>query len=443
MLMRIEEGGAYANVLLRESDDMARLQASDRALVTELVYGTVAWKKRLAYALQAYTERDIATFDGWFRLLLLMAFYQLLFLSRIPPYAVVSETVALAKRFGHDGHAKTANAVLRAYTRDPSRAAPPKTGERVRDLALRLSYPEWLVERWVAQYGEQAAERLMETANAAPRLFVRLNGLKPDAEDVVRRTLAERGATMTPVEGLKRAYVVHGPASVLRDLIEGGWLTVQDVSAQLVAHALRPLPGQRIFDACAAPGGKATHIAELVGDEGEIVAADVHAHKIRRLEREKARLGLRALVVIQEDATAIRRLPRAHFDRVLVDAPCSGLGTLGRKPEIKWRLRPPDLASLAAKQRAILRGVAPYVAPGGLLVYSTCTLNREENEEAVYVFLRETTNFIPDPTLIDDLPDWPNIRAAGPGMVEVWPGETGGDGFFIARLKCIESIPGR
>ncbi|CAM3470665.1 16S rRNA (cytosine(967)-C(5))-methyltransferase RsmB [Hydrogenibacillus schlegelii] len=433
LLTRVEEGGAYANLLLRDSPEVARLSPADRALVTELVYGTLAWRARLDHALAAYLDRPPERLEAWFRRLLRMAFYQLLFLDRVPAYAVVHETVALARRLGHEGHARMANAVLRASLRDPKRAAPPE-GDDVGALAVRLSAPAWLVERWRAAYGPDGAEALLRAMNAPPALYVRLNRLRPNAEAIVRARLQEAGASLEPVPGLPGAYAVRGPASALKPLLAEGWLTIQDRNAQLIARAMRLKPGLRVYDACAAPGGKATHIAELMDDVGEVVAADIHPHKVRLLEREKARLGLRSLVVRQEDATRLQNLTPASFDRVLVDAPCSGLGTLARKPEIKWRLQPEAIESLAAKQRAILRGAAALVRPGGFLVYSTCTLTWEENEGTVEAFLRERPDFVLDPTLLDDLPSVPGLRNVGPGMVELWPGE-GGDGFFLARLR--------
>ncbi|MDU4961450.1 MAG: 16S rRNA (cytosine(967)-C(5))-methyltransferase RsmB [Sporomusaceae bacterium] len=420
---------AYANIALAHMINRHSLSDQDRRFLTELVYGTVKTWGTLDWILSAYADRPPAKMPPMIRNILRLGLYQLFFLNRVPASAACNQAVELAKKYGHAGTAKFVNAVLRSAARQPEKAAyPDRESDPARHLALTYFHPQWLVDRWLKRLGTDAAEQLLAANNQTPLLSLRTNTLKTTRQELLNR-LGEEGVTAAPSlwtpEGIVcREYPSLGSLASLKQ----GLFQVQDESSMLVAHVMDPRPGEFIIDACAAPGGKSTHLAALMHNQGQILAVDLFDHKIALLNENAARLGISCIRTLAADATALSGQFAGKADRVLVDAPCSGLGVLRRKPDSRWRKNETQLRELPQLQAAILADASLCVKPGGILVYSTCTTEPEENECVVKRFLTANPQF--------------SLQAAGSrlpsprqqDLVQLWPHLDGVDGFFIARM---------
>jgi 16S rRNA (cytosine967-C5)-methyltransferase len=423
VLVRVEAEDAFADVLLahrlapRAVDD--ELTPKDRALATELVYGTLVWQGRLDHFLQRLLHEPLERLDPPVRAALRLGLYQLRVLERVPAYAAVDASVRLAgKRAGG-----LVNAVLRRATREDEPALPDDPIDR---LAIEWSHPRWLVERWVRELGASEAAALLEANTRPPHVAIRPNRRRT-TPDALRTTLAEAGIETAPSEVVDGALVVESRAARLRDLPawRDGLFAFQGEASQLVARLVDAPPGSRVLDACAAPGGKTLAIGERLGTGRPIVAFDRNRNGLARLVRDAARLGVEAAVVEAD----MRRPPTVRpFDAILLDAPCSGLGTLRRHPEIKWRRRPEDVARLAALQRELALGVAPLVKTGGLLVYAVCTRTSDETTAVVDALRAAHPRFVVEP------PVGPCVDPDG--FLRTAPHRHGLDGFFAARLRA-------
>jgi 16S rRNA (cytosine967-C5)-methyltransferase len=431
----VEEEGAYADALLGHVPEADTLPPRDRALLTRLVYGTLAWQGYLDHILAAFARRPPAKLDAPLRTLLRLALLQICRLTKIPPFAAVNTAVELAKSFRGGAGAGLVNAVLRRAVsgwRDvpfPSRPDHP-----IDYLSLRFSHPRWLVERWTARYGVDETEALLRANNESAATVLRVNQLK----SAPARILEEWRASQLGAEPCRYSPVgIRMTGGGTPDALPGhadGQFSLQGEASQLVGFLVAPKPGERVLDVCAAPGGKATHLAELMGNEGEVIAVDMNARGIERVRRMAQRLGLSILHPVVADATTWDP-PEGPFDRILIDAPCSGLGTLRQHPEIKWRRTPEDVASLAGLQRTLLLRSAEWLRPGGVLVYATCTLSADENELAIDDFLGH------HPTIaVDDarpfMPPTGRELIDRDGFLRTFPHRHGLDGFFAVRLKA-------
>jgi 16S rRNA (cytosine967-C5)-methyltransferase len=432
VLVRVETTAAFADVLLADRLAATPLAPEDRALATRLVYGTLAWQGRLDHHLAPLLRTPLASLDPGVRAALRLGLFQLLLLDRVPAYAAVDASVSLARSAAR-GAAGLVNAVLRRAVRIGVRnlPLPDPAVDPIERLAVEWSHPRWLVERWHAEVGDDLPALLAADNGMAPTA-VRANRLRT-TRDALRAELAAAGVDTAPARWAPDGLLVARGAARLRALPawREGRFAFQAEASQLVVPLLGVEPGARVLDACAAPGGKTMHAAEQVGDEGRVVALDPRAAAIARLRIEAGRLGARRVLALAGDA---RRPPllAAGFDAVLVDAPCTGLGTLRRHPELRWRRRPGDVERLAHLQQAILDGVAPLVRPGGVLVYAVCTLTREENEDAVARFRARHPRFVPERAPI------PPELATPDGFLRTWPHRHGLDGFFAARLRARE-----
>jgi 16S rRNA (cytosine967-C5)-methyltransferase len=431
ILLRVETRDAYADRLLETLPDRARLDPRDRALVTEIVLGTLRWQGRVDWALARVSRRPLAELTPWVRALLRLTAYQLGFLDRIPPWAAVNEAVKLAKRRRSPGAAAYLNGVLRALAAESRPWPTPTAADPVEALALRASQPAWLVRRWWARYGPDEAEALAIAMSAPPPLCVRVNtGRAPAA--AVAEALRRSGVEVRPTRFAPEGLVLEG-AGDLRELtpLRDGSVTVQDEAAIVVGHALGPLPGETVADVCAAPGTKTTHLAALMGNRGRLVAADPHPGRLGLVRAACARLGATLVEPRLADARGLADALGPACDRVLVDAPCSNLGVLRRNPDGKWRRRPEDFATLVPAQAAILDAAADLVRPGGVLVYATCSLEPEENQAVVAGFRARRPDFVPDP-----LPSAvPAACRVAPDVLRMTPHHHGSDGFSAHRLR--------
>ncbi len=427
ILVRIEREHAFANLLLHHAIADAGLSGPDAGLATELVLGVLRYQSRLDWTLEGALARPMDELPVRIRAILRTGVYQLLRLSRVPPRAAVSEAVDLAKRHGHAGTAALVNAVLRRVASSGERPLP---AEPLARLSVEHAHPQWLVRRWVDRLGRADAEALCRANNLPAPLYVRLNLLRGSREAMLAG-LRAAGLTAVPTP-LPEGVEIRGEFGERHRLAEEGVLTVQDLGAMLVTHVLDPQPGETIIDACAAPGGKATHIAERMSNQGRVLACDLHAGKLAATARRAAAVGATIVQTSVQDARDLGRVFPARADRVLVDAPCTGLGVVRRRPDIKWRVRPADLDRLSRLQLQILTGAAAAVRPGGVLVYSVCTTEPEEGEVVVGEFLRGHPQFVRRP--FPPLPEGLGTETDS-GMMSVWPHRQGTDGFFIARIR--------
>jgi 16S rRNA (cytosine967-C5)-methyltransferase len=427
ILVRVEEDKAFADLALEHALDRTALDPRDAALCTEIVYGTLRWRRHLDWRLAAHLNRPLAKLDPWVRSLLRLTAYQIFFLDRVPRWAAVDEAVSLARlKARNAGPAEFVNAVLRSLTRAPEPPSLPASANEA--LAIRLAFPDWIADRWITRYGASEAEALMAAMNERPPITVRANLLRASRDELARRLrddeLAATRATVLAPEGL---VVERGVVASWAAFAEG-WCTVQDQASMLIARLLDPQPGEVIADTCAAPGTKATHVAELMQNRGKIVAMDPHAGRLKLLAGAAGRLGLRIIESHIGSVAALAPRWRERCDRVLVDAPCSNLGVLRRNPDVKWRRAPHDLDRLPIKQRGILDAAASLVEPGGSLVYATCSLEPEENELVVTPFLEAHSGW-----RVDTPSDW--LVAPDPnGFVRCHPHREGTDGFTAIRL---------
>jgi 16S rRNA (cytosine967-C5)-methyltransferase len=421
--------GAWADAALERELARLPLAAADRALATDLVYGAIRQRRLLDGWLDAHGRVTAHRQPPKLRWLLHLGLYQLLFLERVPASAAVSTTVELAKQGGLGRLASVANGLLRSVLRARGAALPadplaglPLPPDPAAAFALRHSLPDWIARDLLHGLPPERAEAFARAANAPPPLDLRVNRLRADRDTVLER-LAAAGVPAAPLADLPAGLSLLGRAgdvAALPGYDEGLW-SVQDRSAQRIAPLLEPKPGDQLLDACAAPGGKSTHLAELVGPEGVVWAVDRAGSRLKRLVANARRLGIESIEVLEADATALgqeRPAWRGRFQGILVDAPCSGLGTLARHPDARWRVEPDALAELSELQDRLLDAMAPLLAPAGRLVYATCSVHPRENGERTAAFLGRH-------------PGWQLALER-----QWWPGEeAGGDGFYAAVLR--------
>lgn len=438
ILARVDTRKAYADILLDHRLKDTALSDRDRALLTELAYGTLRWRGKIDARLNLYIRRSLESTDPFVRNLLRVAFYQILFLDKIPDYAAVNEAVQLAKAHGGDKVAGFVNAVLRSFLREQDRTAP---AQPVNDwqaaLAIEQSHPRWLVEKWLDYFGRKETEALMRANNEAAPLVLRVNSCKSN-RDALLALLIKSDISAVATQWSPAGIWVNSRSRV--DQLPGfreGLFQVQGEASQLVGYLLSPGKGERILDACAAPGGKTTHIAELMADTGQVIALDKSERGIEKIRENVARLALASVRAAKSDVS--HELPsalRSPYDRVLVDAPCSGLGTLRSHPEIKWHRNETDIKRLSQLQRSIVDRVVHYLKPGGVLVYSTCTLTRDENEKVVEDFLEHHKEFVLD-NAAGYLPGEASALVRGNYFMAL-PHWHNTDGFFAARMRKVD-----
>ncbi len=443
VLQQIDRQGAYTDIALdRVLRQVASpdLKASDRALASELAYGIVRRQRTLDALIDSLGKKSARQQPPDLRLLLHLGLYQLRYAQRIPARAAVHATVELAKRSGPKFFTGALNGILRSYQRAIEAGEEPLRlpADKIARLGVQQSFPDWIVALWEAQFGWETAEALSDWFNRTPVLDLRIDPLQTNRE-TVRAALAERDIEAIALPHLPQALrLVGGKIGPITQLpgYELGWWSVQDGSAQLTVHLLDPQPGETIVDACAAPGGKTTHIAELMGDRGTIWACDRDAKRLQKVTENARRLQLSSIQTLVEDSRELDRFV-GNADRVLVDAPCSGLGTLHKRPDLRWRQSPAQITDLIPLQRHILARAATWVKPGGTLVYATCTLNWPENRGVIGDFLRDRPEWQIAPPEASE----PAATFATPaGWVETIPSRHHLDGFFMVRLRRAKDI---
>ncbi|HTZ99012.1 MAG TPA: 16S rRNA (cytosine(967)-C(5))-methyltransferase RsmB [Candidatus Aquilonibacter sp.] len=443
VLRRVESEGAYASDLLH-AELSARVPPADAALATELTLGVLRQRLLLDFLLERQLKKRVERLDLGVALALRIGAYQLLFLERIPARAAVNESVELVKKARKSSAAPLVNAVLRRIaeqSKAPVEAWLAPEMPSAERLSILHSHPAWMIERWLARFGEPRTIALLEADNRAPRLSCSLSD--PGRRDEVFRALEKAGLRVEAGALLKRAFAASGGSVGRSEEFRAGRISIQDEASQAIPLLLGVREGDRVLDVCAAPGGKTPALARAAGGRGLVIAGDLHAHRLRAMAAQFERLGLGNIRAVQLDAA--QALPFSErFDRILVDAPCSGTGTLARHPEIRWRLRAEQLAEFHALQASMLRKAIAQLAPGGRLVYSTCSIEPEENEDVVAEVLRDAGAGIarvPRAELAETLgPDLaPGISADAliddAGQFHTLPGEQPTDGFFAAALQ--------
>jgi 16S rRNA (cytosine967-C5)-methyltransferase len=434
-LRAIHAGGSdLPSALARSRERLHDLR--DRALTLEIVTGTLRWQRALDHVIASFSKRPLDTLDDDVLLIVRLSLFQILHLDRVPAAAVVDDAVDMCKAARHFSASGFVNAVLRTALRNrrrlPLPARPDTPADRSASLAylgVTCSHPDWLVERWLDRHGFEATERWVQFNNTTPHLTLRVNRLRMTREKL-QASLATDGITSEPTrfatDGL--TVISGNPLGTPPD----GSFVVQDEASQVVARAVAAQPGERVLDLCASPGGKTTDMAGDMADTGLLIACDVRSRRVRLLRDTVRVSGSRSAHLVQVAATG--SLPfTAAFDRVLVDAPCSGLGTLRRDPDIRWRRKGPDLIDLAARQSQLLARAALVVAPGGRLVYATCSSEPEENELIVRDFLETHQNF----GLVDLRREFtPALRPLVDenGMLRTLPFAHGLEAFFAAAV---------
>ncbi len=422
--------GAYSNHALNEQIEKSDLTIQDKNFMTELVYGTLQHQQLLNFYATPFFNGKV---KGWIRILIQMTLYQILYLDSVPEHAAISEAVNIAKKRGGQFNGKLVNAILREMMRNPLSNLQEIEDDAER-LATKTSHPLWLIKLWIKQFGMEKTEQMANANNERVNVTIRVNGVKGTKEEL-KQKLEEEGIQCRDGLLSPDALVITKGNVIKTKAFEQGWFYVQDESSMLVSRALKPKHHTKVLDTCSAPGGKTTHVAEMMRQTGMVYAHDIYPHKIKLIEDNVKRLGLKNVVVNLQDATKLTECyPSESFDSVLVDAPCSGLGILRRHPEVKITKKPEDLDGVMAIQKEILKTVASLVKYGGTLLYSTCTVNRKENDKMVEWFLREHPEFKLDQTLVERLPEVLNEQAST-GMVQLFPGDYQTDGFFIACLK--------
>ena len=428
VLERVETDGAFADLALDAELRRRTLSVRDVALATELILGTLRWQRYLDWILAPHSRRRLPALDPRVRVLLRLTAYQLAFLERVPAFAAVNDAVTLAR--GAPGVAEYVNAVLRAFARrGVAEREPALPRDPLEALATRCSFPTWLAARWLGRYGAEEAETLMRALNARAPLTVRTNTLRTTREALAAR-LREEGLHVRETPLAPEGLVVEGGGDPgrWRAFVEG-LCVLQDEASMLVARLLEPAAGTTIADVCAGPGTKTTHLAQLMDNRGHVLAFDPQAARLARVGEQAARLGV---TIAETTAGAVETLaPRwaGACDGVLVDAPCSNLGVLRRNPEVKWRRQPADVAAAGERQRGILASAAGLVRPGGRLVYATCSLEPEENDDVARDFLAARPDFaVEPPTACPVAPD-------AAGFVRCLPHRHGTDGFTAIRFR--------
>lgn len=433
-LREIHKRGAFTDIALDRVLRGATLKSADRGLVTELVYGSVRRARSLDTIIDQLGKKKASQQPPDLRTILHIGLYQLRYQDRIPASAAVNTTVELAKENGFKGLTGVVNGLLRQYVRLAVNSTEPLNlpEEIVERLGVLYSFPDWMIKMWIEQLGREETQQLCEWFNQSPTIDLRVNLLRVSIEEV-EAAMNEVGVEVQRVPHVPQALRVTGGIGTIQQLpgFDQGWWSVQDSSAGLVSHLLDPQAGEVVIDACAAPGGKTTHIAELMGDEGIIWACDRAASRLKKVQENAQRLQLKSIQICAGDS---RNLPQftASADRVLLDAPCSGLGTLHKRPDIRWRSTPETVQELSVLQGELLSQAATWVKPGGILVYATCTVHPQENEGVIQGFLERHPHWLIEPPFANSALA---TFASPQGWIKVWPHRHYMDGFFMVRLK--------
>ncbi|MCY6484001.1 16S rRNA (cytosine(967)-C(5))-methyltransferase RsmB [Clostridium aestuarii] len=420
---------SYSNIVLRKELNKSNLNEKDKALTTEIVYGTLKYKYMIDKILNNFLRNGLEKIDSYILNVLRISVYQIKFLDKVPNFAVVNEAVELAKSKSI-GVSKLVNGVLRNYLRNLNKIYY-KSNDLVEGLSFNYSFDKWIVKMFIDQYGIKTTENILKGLNERPAVTVRVNNLKIDYDEAYDRLITE-GYDIEDGYACPEAIVIkRGKSIETNPLFKEGLITVQDESAMLVAPSMEIKENSEIIDLCSAPGGKTTHISEVMNNTGVVKAYDIHLNKLSLVKENALRLGVKNIVCSQMDASIYNEDLKNTAEAVLIDVPCSGLGIIRKKPEIKYTKNLKQLNEIIDIQRKIMNNAAAYVKVGGNLLYSTCTLNNKENVKNIKWFLNENPQYVVEPLYYGKLD---NFIYDDIGCVTILPNKYM-DGFFIAKLK--------
>lgn len=434
VLIRVGDNGAFSHLLIDQTIKKNQLSVQDQGLFTEIVYGTLQRKITLAHFVNKFVAKPDKLND-WAKWLLYMSFYQMHYLDKVPDHAIIHEAVDIAKKRGHPGIAKLVNGVLRNAQRTgfPNFDQIEDDAERIQ---LATSHPLWLVKRWLNTYGYEKTVKICEANLTTKPISVRVNPLRITREKAMEQ-LTSDGYQVVASQFSAQGMIIEKGNILKNRLFLEDYVSIQDQSSMLVAEMMELERDMTVLDACSAPGGKTTHIAEILANTGQVYAYDIHEKKAQLVTNKAKALGLTNVLARGKDARNLSsEHPNEYFDRILIDAPCSGLGVIRGKPDIKYHKKEADIRTLAKIQLDLLENIAPLVKKNGTILYSTCTIDREENEGVIQAFLSNNPNFQIDQAFFTDLPYHLQV---GEGITSVglqlFPDDFQTDGFFLTRLS--------
>ena len=428
-LYDIERNKNYSNISINKNFKNVNISDQEKGLATELIYGIIENKYYLNYIIDKLSKIKSKKMSTYVKISLWLGIYQILFLDSIKDHAAVNESVNLIKKYDKKSSGFV-NAILRNVLRQKDSIMEIKDKEIKDELSIKYSYNPWIVEKWIKDFGQEFTEDLLDANAEKPNLYIRTNTLKISRDELIGK-LAKEGIKCTKVNGIDEAIMVQNLKNIEgNELFKLGYFTIQDISSMLVGKIANPEKDSKVLDICSAPGGKTTHVATIMENTGQVIARDVFDHKLKLIKSTVNRLGLTNVSVENRDALKLDDNSIDKFDYVLADVPCSGLGIIKRKPEIKFKEKS-ELSGLPDIQIKILNNASKYVKENGTLIYSTCTIHDEENIDVVEQFLKENKNFelVPIENINIDLDNQEK------GYIKIYPNIHGMDGFFIAKLK--------
>ncbi|WP_058485315.1 16S rRNA (cytosine(967)-C(5))-methyltransferase RsmB [Defluviitalea phaphyphila] len=435
IILEIDKEKAYSNISFQEYFRVYDyLTSLDKAFITEIVNGTLRYIKNIDYVINQFSKIKTNKMKPFILNVLRIGVYQILFMDKVPISAACNECVKITKKRGLKGLSGFVNGILRNIARNIDKISyPDKNKNIVEYLSIKYSYPQWMIKYWLTSYSKEFVEELCEASNKAPQITIRCNRLKIDRSSLINILVKENIQVHSGLYTKEAINIKKTSAINQLDSFKKGLFQVQDESSILVGYVLNPNSGENILDVCAAPGGKATHCAELMNNDGEIIARDIHEHKLNLIRSSAKRLGIDIIKTEQYDATILDESKLETMDKVIIDAPCSGLGIIRKKPDIKWKKSIEDLDKLVEVQRKILSVCSQYVKKGGVLVYSTCTISEKENIENIKWFINNF-DFVLE-NINPYIPKKLQCNTTKKGYIQLYPHIHKTDGFFIARLK--------
>jgi len=437
ILIDINTNGAYSNISINKHLEKNK-KIENENFIREVVYGVLENKKYIDYIISQVSSIRIEKIQSLTLEILRMGVYQVIFMDRIPDRAAVNETVNLSKKYGHKGIVGFVNGVLRNISKNKEKLMIVKNKDKLTYLSIKYSYPKWMIENWIKEYGYEFTEKLCKGNNSRPKLNIRVNTLKI-SRDQLLDIFSSYGYIVYKTKYAKDGLIIDNPRRITSlEEYRNGYFIIQDESSMLVSQTIDPKEGSLVLDLCSAPGGKSTHMAQIMNNSGKIISRDIYSHKLHLVQENAHRLGIDIIETEIFDATKFDEKFREKADYCIIDAPCSGLGIIRRRPEIKWNRKEEDIQELTKIQWEIINNAKSYLKPGGVMVYSTCTISKEENEDMVNKFLLENSQF----KLIgfeDKFNYKKNIEKAKDGYVQLFPHIHNTDGFFIAKFKKINS----
>lgn len=422
VLYDIDKNEAYSNITLDKALKKVRRSSTnitqkDVGFISEIVYGTISWKLTIDEVIKKYSNIKLKKISTWILNILRMSAYQILFLDKVPKSAIVNEGVNLAKRYGHRASSNFVNAILRKIEKKDYEAFFEIKND-VERISKTTSMPIWIVDELLKQNKIKEVQEICEASNLRPKLYIRVNSLKTDEQSLIKEL--EEGGIQVKKGELDNFLVLEGTKNMEKlKAFQEGRFTVQDEVAGYIPRLLNPQPNEKILDACSSPGGKTSYMAELMKNQGEIKAWDLHEHRVKLVNRVAQRLAIDIIQTEVQDATVYEKKYEQYFDKILLDVPCLGIGVLKRKPDIKWKRKREDIKEMTEIQQKILENCSKYLKEGGELVYSTCSILKGENEEIIDKFIKNNSNF----KIEKSLQIYQNKET---------------DGFFISKIKKVK-----